>query len=82
MKNGYDLIYSNIIGPSPEDTDKLGIGCATNIHFVLNSPGITYNIISYHNHINITISFKTGNILNKRHYRNCIFDSYNELLRS
>jgi hypothetical protein len=81
MKNGYDLIYSNIIGPSTEDTDILGIGPASDIHFVLNSSGITYNIISYDDHINITISFKTGNILNKRHYKNCVFDAYNELLR-
>ena len=78
----YDLIYSNIIGPSPEDTDILGIGPASDIYFVLNSPGITYNIISYDDHINITISFKTGIILNKRHYKNCVFDSYNEILCS
>jgi hypothetical protein len=82
IKNSWELIYSNIIGPSPEDTDFIGIGCASDIHFVLNSSGITYNIISYDDHINITISFKTGNILNKRHYKNCIFDSYNEILRS
>lgn len=82
IKNSFDMIYSNIIGPSTEDTDNLGIGPASDIHFLTNSPGITYNIISYHNHINIIVSFKTGNILNKRHYKNCIFDSYNEILRS
>ena len=78
-----DYIYSNIIGPSINEInikDKLDLN---NIHFLTKSKGngITFNIISCENKINIICSFNKGKIKDKKRFEKCIYRAYSSLIK-
>ena len=79
ISDNTDYTYSNIIGPSLEDTNiKIN-----NIHFLTTSKNkeIIFNIISCNNEkINIICSFKTGVIEDKARFEKCIYDAYQSLI--
>lgn len=70
--------YSNIIGPSNDFIKSIK---TTSIHFLTTtqSSEICYNIISYEDDINITITFKEGLIKDKQRFENCIYEAYKDL---
>ena len=81
--NNIELTYSNMIGPTKKDIEEninnLLLGAnVKDIHFLTVSGGITYNIISYENKINIIISYKKDKIKNKRYYKECIIKNINK----
>jgi hypothetical protein len=86
LSNGYniitentDYIYSNMIGPSLDDTSVK----VSNIHFLTTSKHkeIIFNIISCNNKkINIICSFKKGVITDKVRFEKCIYDAYESLI--
>jgi hypothetical protein len=75
-----NYIYSNIIGPSFENAPfKI-----SNIQFLTTAKNkeIIYNIISSNNNINIVCSFQENIIKDKKRFEQCIYESYNSLLRN
>jgi hypothetical protein len=75
-----NYIYSNIIGPSFKNAPfKI-----SNIHFLTTAKNkeIIYNIISSNNNINIVCSFQENIIKDKKRFEQCIYASYNSLLRN
>ncbi len=77
-----DYIYSNIIGPSVKKINKKSNLNLSNIHFLTKSKGngITFNIISSENKINIICSFNKGKIKDKKRFEKCIYRAYNSLI--
>jgi hypothetical protein len=81
--NNTDYIYSNIIGPPVNEINKISHVHLKNIHFLTTAGnGITYNIISCKNKINIICSFKKGKITNKKRFKKCIYNAYENLITS
>jgi hypothetical protein len=77
-----DYIYSNIIGPSVKEFNKQYNLDLNNIHFLTKSKGngITFNIISSENKINIICSFNKGKIKDKKRFEKCIYRAYNSII--
>jgi hypothetical protein len=77
-----DYVYSNIIGPSVTQINELTNLNLSDIHFLTKSKGngITFNIISIENKINIICSFNKGKIKNKKRFEKCIYKAYNSLI--
>jgi hypothetical protein len=77
-----DYVYSNIIGPSVTQVNELTNLNLSDIHFLTKSKGngITFNIISSENKINIICSFSKGKIKNKKRFEKCIYKAYNSLI--
>lgn len=77
-----DYVYSNIIGPSVTQVNELTNLNLSDIHFLTKSKGngITFNIISSENKINIICSFNKGKIKNKKRFEKCIYKAYNILI--
>ena len=87
MEKNIDFLYSNIIGPSKKELDaefkKMSLGGMfniNNIHYLTTSLGITYNIISYENNINVIVSYKKNKITNKIKYKKCFLEAFNKLI--
>ena len=77
-----DYIYSNIIGPPLNEYNKHYNLDINNIHFLTKSKGngITFNIISSENKINIICSFNSGKIKDKKRFEKCIYKAYNSII--
>ena len=77
-----DYVYSNIIGPSVTQVNELINLNLCDIHFLTKSKGngITFNIISSENKINIICSFNKDKIKNKKRFEKCIYKAYNSLI--
>jgi hypothetical protein len=77
-----NYIYSNIIGPCVKEINKQTNLNLSNIHFLTKSKGngITFNIISSENKINIICSFNEGKIKDKERFEKCIYKAYNSLI--
>lgn len=71
-----DYIFSNMI--CPEINYSVNDVCFLTKH---KCNAVTFNIISYGDNINIICSFKKELIKNKEHFKECIYKSYNELLK-
>lgn len=77
-----DYVYSNIIGPSVVEINKRTNLNLNDMHFLTKSKGsgITFNIVSSENKINIVCSFTKGKIKNKKRFEKCIYKAYNSLI--
>ena len=75
-----DYTFSNIIGPDLRNL-KWKI---ENIHFLTKTKynEIMFNIITCKDKVNIIISFKEGVIKNKKRFKECFENAYNNLLSS
>ena len=74
--NTCNYTYSNIVGPS--------LNKITNIHFLTtaHSREVAYNIISHNDNVNIILTFKEGVIKDKKRFEECIYEAYNDLLKT
>jgi len=83
----YDLVYSNIIGPSYDDVNN-NINknkfqfLFSDIHFVTTTTNneITFNIVSFDKNINSVLSFRKGIIKNKNKFKKCFYETYQNLI--
>jgi len=80
ITDSYDFLFSNIIGPNNINIDN--IGYLTDFKIFINSPKLSYNIISCNDNINIVITFKKNLISNKNKFHECIMSAYNDLINS
>lgn len=78
-----DYIFSNIVGP-PSNIVPIENCSITDIHFLTTAKKseIVFNIVSSGDNININCSFKKGVIKNKKKFRLCIYEAYNELINT
>jgi len=85
----YDIVYSNIIGPSYRDVNnninknKFNF-LLSDIHFVTTTTNseFTFNIISFDKNINSVLSFRKGMIKNKNKFKKCFYETYQKLIDS
>ena len=82
VTNTYDYAYSNIIGPQPIESELFSN--VKNIHYLVTAKNkeIVFNCISYKDSINIVYSFKKGSIEDKTRFEQCVYDAYENLIKT